>query len=559
MSNSNSLDNYKASGEPPSQLTGGELSASATDSAGATPIFHAVGALAGSTTTISPGAPANMVAGMVEFLWVETADQAVTLTTPNGFTEAPGSPISVPNATSTIATRGTLYWRRYTGTASNPTTNDPGDHVIGRRIAVSGCVPTGTPWDFIQVSSEAVEDTSGVVSGSATFDDNRLILILGGAAKPDSNSTSEFNSIVNPNLVGLTERADQANQSGNGGHLWAVTGEKLTSGSVGNMTYVKVTPAYKWHFVIALKPPDIVTVVHEESVSVSRKETVTDRNTAGAAASLSIGERNGVSDSSQNSIGKQVSINQLTGFNNSTTLGMFSVINLGDKLAILHGANLSAQSRLSLSEREGLSTSAVLKVFPVTVLLEREGITTSGGLAVMISASIAERLSILETLGVGVQARLTITEREALSTSTILNSFPNLIVTERDGITLGGNLNISNATGLNERLFILSESSVTSNVIVLIVQTVSERLGVSSSVQMNMNASLPFSEKTGIENQVFQIINPSTGLGVLYSIVTSEGQNVIIVSGFGYVFTTDSMKSNSISGDTSLSVQTGDS
>jgi hypothetical protein len=185
-------------------------------------------------------------------------DEAISLATANGFVEVTGSPISVPNATATIATRGALFWRRYSG-QGDPVTNDPGNHIVAQRYAFSGCITSGDPWDFVQTSSEATEDTTGSATGNNTSGADRLIAIVLGSSKPDTLGTTEVSNFVNANLTSLTERADNAGNSGNGGHLGLATGVLAASGASGTTTYDKATSAYKWHFVVALKPPDATT------------------------------------------------------------------------------------------------------------------------------------------------------------------------------------------------------------------------------------------------------------------------------------------------------------
>lgn len=217
------------------------------------PAFRAAGGIAHATTTITPGAPAGLTTDDIEFLLCESADEAISLATVNGFVEVTGSPISVPNADLLIATRGACFWRRYAG-QGDPVSNDPGNHIVGQRYAFSGCITTGDPWDFIKVSSEAVEDTSGSADGDTTLGIDRLICIFVGAAKPDTLGTTELSAFTNANLTSLTERADNAGNSGNGGHLGLATGIMASAGAVGATTYTKASVAYKWHFVVALKP-----------------------------------------------------------------------------------------------------------------------------------------------------------------------------------------------------------------------------------------------------------------------------------------------------------------
>jgi hypothetical protein len=219
------------------------------------PAFRAAGTITHDVIGVTPAAPAGLATNDIEFLLCESMDEAISLTTANGFVEVTGSPISVPDATSTVKTRGACFWRRWNGTDGDPVTNDPGNHIITQRYAFSGCETSGDPWDFIHTGSEAVEDTTGSMTGDTTTSADCLIALLGGSAKPDSLGTAEVSGFTNANLANLTERVDNAGNSGNGGHLFLATGELASPGSTGDTTYTKATAAFKWHFVIALKPP----------------------------------------------------------------------------------------------------------------------------------------------------------------------------------------------------------------------------------------------------------------------------------------------------------------
>lgn len=222
------------------------------------PAFRSAGTLFSSAAAdVTPPAPAGLATNDIEFLLIESQAGTHTLTTANGFAQI-GTDIDVPNATSTIATHGSLWWRRWNGSAGSPVVAFAGNtnHVQAQRFAFSGCETTGNPWDFVDTSSEAVEDTTGTASStSSTSGTDRLIAVFLGSAKPDSVTTAEISSPANANLANVTERVDNASNSGNGGHFGLITGEKATAGSVGDTTYTKANAGYKFHFVVALKPP----------------------------------------------------------------------------------------------------------------------------------------------------------------------------------------------------------------------------------------------------------------------------------------------------------------
>src|SRR5688572_17445654 len=128
------------------------------------PAWVANGALVHGTGAVTPTAPAGLAAQHIEWLLVESQAGTHSLSTPNGFAAA-AAQIDVPSGTAAIATRGSLWWRRYTGQA-DPVVAAATNHILAQRFAFSACIESGNPWDFVQPSSEGVEDTSGSATGN---------------------------------------------------------------------------------------------------------------------------------------------------------------------------------------------------------------------------------------------------------------------------------------------------------------------------------------------------------------------------------------------------------
>jgi hypothetical protein len=228
------------------------------------PTFVSLGALEESTTTLQPTAGGSRVSGDYDLLLLETADEIVSLTTAAGYTQHPGSPVSAPSGTLTIATRLTVFERIWDGSAGDPTTNDPGNHCLGCVLSFRRSSGTwaalsdvrsavdGTGW---KATAETVEDTSGSMDGITTDTADQLIIGCIAAAKPDvAGGTAEMSAITNANLATITERQDDAAASGNGGWIGAWTGEEATSGqAIGATTWTKASASYKAMLEIAIR------------------------------------------------------------------------------------------------------------------------------------------------------------------------------------------------------------------------------------------------------------------------------------------------------------------
>ena len=515
--NSNSLDYFKASGEPPQQLSGASML-----SAGTVPALRALGAVISGAGAITPLAPAGLTTDDIELLWVESADEAITLSTANGFAEVAGSPISVPNATATIRTRGALFWRRYAG-QGNPTIATTTNHLIARRIAVSGCVASGDPWDFVQVSSEAVEDTSGSATGNTTLDANRFIVILGGASKPDANSTAEFDAIANASLTSLTERADNATNVGNGGFILAITGEMLTAGTVSATTYTKVTAAYKWHFVVALKPG-------EEGTNISRSDSVA------------------VTESRLLSVGVQTSRSESITVSESTGRLVTSFTNVSDGVTVSESASAQIANALNIgvADTVTVSESPIVNIVPDGPLADLSVITNE-------SVTVTEAFTLsISTAAVNKSESVSLSESVTVAMVRLIGVEDSIAVTEAvtviDGVTISKSENV---TVTESRTVAAARGIATSDSV-----AATEAATASIGLEISKSESIALTEAVGITVSASQINvndgstvteahaeNIGTVIAVSESVAITEGAQVLsgslLVSLFSNVSVTD--------------------
>ena len=222
----------------------------------AVPTFVAAGAVTSNTTAITPALPTGIATNDILLLFLETANQAITISNQNGgtWTAVANSPQGTGTAGSTSATRLTVFWSRYNGTQGNPTTSDSGDHQAGRIIAIRGAATSGNPWDVTAGGVEAVSDTSASIPGATTTVANTLAVTAIATSLPDSTSTTNFSAWTNANLTSITERVDNARSSGNGGAIGIATGIRAATGAYGNTTNTLATAAYKGMMSVAIKP-----------------------------------------------------------------------------------------------------------------------------------------------------------------------------------------------------------------------------------------------------------------------------------------------------------------
>ncbi len=222
----------------------------------AMPTFVAAGAVASGTGTISPALPSGLQTNDILLLFLETANQTISISNQNGgtWTQVTGSPQGTGTAGGSSATCLTAFWSRYNGSQGAPTTSDSGNHQLGRMIAIRGATTSGNPWDVEAGGVDATSNTSGSIPGTTTTVANTLVVVAIATSLPDASGTANFSGWTNANLSSLTERTDNTVTAGNGGGLGLATGGKATAGAYGATAVTLANAAVKGMMSIALKP-----------------------------------------------------------------------------------------------------------------------------------------------------------------------------------------------------------------------------------------------------------------------------------------------------------------
>ena len=222
------------------------------NASGSVPTYQAVGAAVGGTGAISPAWPTHQ-SGDVALLVVETANQAVTLSTAAGFTAVTNSPQGTGTAGGSSATRLTVFWKRATSSAeATPTIADSGDHQIAKIITFRGVTSSGDPWDITAGSVASSAGTSVSIPTVTTTVANTLVVTI--VANATDTSSARTSGWTNSNLTSLTERMDNNTTNGNGGGFGVATGVKAAAGATGATTATLATSSVQGKMTIALKP-----------------------------------------------------------------------------------------------------------------------------------------------------------------------------------------------------------------------------------------------------------------------------------------------------------------
>ena len=213
--------------------------------AAAVPTVRSVGTVGNAQSAISPGLPSGVVAGDLLIMFVENSGEAEQ--TASGWTKL--------DSQSTTGTWLTVLYKIAVGSDAT-TTNDVGDHQVGRIIAItkdtfSAAAPFGAG---TIVKGTQTSGTSKTIGAMITTIDNALVIAAIAGDLPDGNGEANWASWTNTNLSNLIEQIDNSKNSGNGGSLGVETGGKASAGSTGNTTVTAASNRVTAHMMFAVKP-----------------------------------------------------------------------------------------------------------------------------------------------------------------------------------------------------------------------------------------------------------------------------------------------------------------
>lgn len=218
--------------------------------------YVGAGTFTAGTGASTPPIPAGAVAGDIMVLLCETSNAVIVndaALQSAGWTPFSSSPQGTGSGTT--ATRLTSYWKRHTGTESNPALGDSGDHTGGIVMVFRGCKASGSPIDADAGSVAASASTSVSCPTITTTGADRMV--VAAVAWSTDSASAQTSSWTNANLTGLTERQDSGSTAGNGGGISVATGVMATAGAVGATTATLATSSVQGRIQFALIPEPI--------------------------------------------------------------------------------------------------------------------------------------------------------------------------------------------------------------------------------------------------------------------------------------------------------------
>lgn len=195
--------------------------------------YNAIGSSVAGTSAITVVWPTH-AAGDVALLIVQSANEAISLSSANGFVEVANSPQGTGTAATADSARLAVFWCRATSSSmASPVVADSGNRTAGVIITFTGCVDSGDPVNVTGGDVLASDSSTVTVPGASTTVDGCMIVAICAHAIPTS---SIFSGWTNSNLSSVTERLDFGSNDGVGGGFALATGSQALAGDYGATT-----------------------------------------------------------------------------------------------------------------------------------------------------------------------------------------------------------------------------------------------------------------------------------------------------------------------------------
>ncbi len=335
---------------------------------------------------------------------------------------------------------------------------------------------------------------------------------------------------------------------------------------------------------------------YDDSVSLERKGLVSDQGSLDIQTSSVFNRSDGMSDGSANSILNDLSILEIESMDSSLLVGIGGEVQFSKIIALLSQNIADMQGSVSTPLTLGADPSGNLIVPSDSSLAKKMSLDLNGGLSFISSMSLSKALSLAASAGLGVFSSLDfgsgmgfvaintaslgadvgISDSLGMGGSSDLSaqvqaslrkilgiessagfSFQGLVDLARVmGKTYSATTSVQAFINISRNIIVLFDADVTTNAVLVILETLSESLGISSSAQLDARPSVEIGKNVSFLSGNTAIMDVGSGMGIIYSVVTAGDTNVIIIKGF--IFTSDFASSPITASNFSASALTSD-
>ena len=198
----------------------------------AVPTVVGVGTVAAGVNAITPGFPTGPLQTNDVLIGAGESVGGESFAIPTGWLQSLGSPNNI-----TTITRLTDMWKYFQTGDVAPSWGDPGNHAVGRILAIRGAKVSTTPWNVSPVASQITTATTTATWPAVTTTVNDCLIVFLIATGRDLATTANMGALTGGlGLTNIVEQFDNWDASGTGGGIGCITATKATFGSTGNPT-----------------------------------------------------------------------------------------------------------------------------------------------------------------------------------------------------------------------------------------------------------------------------------------------------------------------------------
>ena len=408
------------------------------------------------------------------------------------------------------ANRVTLFAANCTGSSAGVSTFSFAETQNCCRVSVM--LVSGSTVDFSQgVTGTVVQVVTATVNGGTTG-----TVTLAAASHADNRpifyATHMANEVTEPKS-GWVEFDDFAGAAPTQGVETQVN--RTTFDTVPNATWV--TSAL-WAVMAAEIGVRSASNNYNDSVALSRLETVSDRPTVNILSNVTLAQKDGFIDGMGNSIPQSSALNKILSLTDLAGLGFYKEVSLHKDLSISDSATVNIfpslallqilastsavyanmQGSVGLSGDFGINGSPNNNVNPNASLLSRMGVSLNGGLSLLSNLTIAEKLGFSVLGNVQIYPSLTLGKDLAFVPANIALIGGSVSLGQELGLIDVPNLNAQAALSFLQSLGINLSSAISTNQVEALL-TLAHDLGLSASAQIK---SYPL---VGLEKHLFLV------------------------------------------------------
>lgn len=251
--------------------------------------YRLIGTFTQSAAAPTVTLPTGTTAGDLLILVVHTANEAVTVTSPSGYTQVTNSPVSTGTAAAAGGVRLTVFWKIAGASEPSVVLSDSGSVTGAAIIGITGHDPV-TPIHATAASVQATAVTNWTLPSLAVTGSRLKSPLWLIAQDRDGNSTNNLSAFSNSGGFSGTKQLDETTNTGAGGGLAVYTTvSTIDAGTITTSTVTSSTATTAAFMTLAINeaiPP--IDLFADSTVSVTATGSINTSIRLAANATMSV-------------------------------------------------------------------------------------------------------------------------------------------------------------------------------------------------------------------------------------------------------------------------------